>query len=71
MLVSSIQQPIGILNEHPQWFLPLFAELERRGLRYEPIHADGLVFDPADRDSHYSLVARRGRHPCGAGSGMK
>ena len=25
---------IGVLYEHPQWFLPLFGELDRRGLPY-------------------------------------
>jgi len=52
-------RPVGILYEHPQWFLPLFAELERRGIAYERIHADSLVFDPADDERRYSLVVNR------------
>jgi hypothetical protein len=30
---------VGVLYEHPQWFAPLFAELERRAVPFEPIHA--------------------------------
>ncbi|MEX2323765.1 MAG: hypothetical protein WEA29_08370 [Acidimicrobiia bacterium] len=29
--------PIGIVYEHPQWFRPLFAELDRRGVAYTPL----------------------------------
>jgi hypothetical protein len=52
-------RPVGILYEHPEWFVPLFAELDRRGIAYEPIHAGGLLFDPADSERRYSLVVNR------------
>jgi hypothetical protein len=52
-------EPIGILYEHPEWFRPLFAELGRRGVPYEPIHAARHAFDPAARESGYSLVVNR------------
>jgi glutathione synthase/RimK-type ligase-like ATP-grasp enzyme len=52
-------KPIGILYEHPEWFVPLFAELDRRGLPYERIAADAYTFDPADRSAPYSLVVNR------------
>ncbi len=51
--------PIAILYEHPQWFRPLFAELDRRGVPYEALDATRLVFDPAQRSSPYSLVVNR------------
>jgi hypothetical protein len=54
-----MEKPVGILYEHPQWFLPLFAELERRALPFERIHAASLSFDPADLEQHYSLVVNR------------
>jgi D-alanine-D-alanine ligase-like ATP-grasp enzyme len=54
-----VDRPVGILYEHPQWFLPLFAELERRGIPFEPIHAGRLVFDPAELEPRYSLVVNR------------
>jgi hypothetical protein len=30
-------KPIGILNEHPEWFNPLFSKLDRRGIPYEKL----------------------------------
>ena len=51
--------PIGILHEHPQWFTPLFAELDRRGLPYEKLDATRLVFDPDVREASHSLVVNR------------
>ena len=38
---------LAILYEHPDWLRPLFAELDRRGVDYAAIHADGHIFDPA------------------------
>jgi hypothetical protein len=52
-------KPIGVLYEHPEWFRPLFAELSRRGVPFEPIHAARHSFDPAARESGYSLVVNR------------
>jgi len=50
---------IGILYEHPEWFVPLFAELDRRALPYDRIEADALQFNPAAASAPYSLVANR------------
>lgn len=52
-------KPIGILYEHPEWFVPLFAELDRRGIAYERVAADAYTFDPSDRSVPYSLVVNR------------
>lgn len=52
-------KPIGILYEHPEWFRPLFAELDRRGLPYERILAHEHRYDPDDRSVPYSLVVNR------------
>ncbi len=52
-------RPIGILYEHPEWFKLLFAELERRGLPFEPLYVDEHRFDPAEREVPYSLVVNR------------
>ncbi len=54
-----MEKPIGILYEHPQWFTPLFAELDRREIPYERIDAGKLVFDPADTERRYALVVNR------------
>ena len=55
------KQPIGIYYEHPHWFQPLFAELERRGIPFSRIHATQHHFDPAqlNGDAGYSLVFNR------------
>jgi hypothetical protein len=53
------RRPVGILYEHPEWFKPLFEELENRGIAYEPINADRLRYDPALTELDYSLVLNR------------
>lgn len=52
-------QPIAIYHEHPEWFKPLFAELDRRGERYVRLDASAHVFDPSENDAPYSLVVNR------------
>ncbi|MEP6902602.1 MAG: hypothetical protein ABJA66_12675 [Actinomycetota bacterium] len=39
---------IGIYYEHPEWFRPLFAALESRGLNYEKIDAASHFYNPED-----------------------
>lgn len=38
---------LAILYEHPQWFTPLFAALDRRGVAYDTL-TPRTAFDPAD-----------------------
>jgi len=52
-------RPIAILHEHPDWFRPLFAELDRRGTPYVRLDAASHRFDPSERDSPYALVFNR------------
>jgi hypothetical protein len=56
---ASPDGPIAIYFEHPDWFRPLFAELDRRGIAYERIDASAHSYDPAETDSPYSLVFNR------------
>lgn len=49
---------IAVLYEHPEWFAPLFAALDRRRLTHVEIKADCLVWDPSVRPS-YSLLLNR------------
>lgn len=49
---------IAIYYEHPHWFAPLFAELDRRGTPYTRIHAEHHQFDPASKPP-YRLVFNR------------
>ena len=51
--------PIAIFHEHPDWFRPLFAELDRRGVPYVRLDAASHSYDPAERTSPYSLVFNR------------
>ena len=54
------ERPIGIYYEHPDWFTPLFAELDRRGVTYERINAARHRHDPTtDEDARFSLVFNR------------
>lgn len=52
-------RPIAVLHEHPDWFRPLFAELDRRGLPYVRLDAASHTWDPAEREAPYSLVINR------------
>jgi len=51
--------PIAIYYEHPDWFKPLFAELDRRRIPYTRVDAAAHTYDPAERQSPYSLVFNR------------
>jgi RimK-like ATP-grasp domain len=39
---------LAVFYEHPQWFEPLFRELDRRGVDWAPIRIQDHTFDPAD-----------------------
>lgn len=58
MSIVPADRPIAIFYEHPEWFKPLFAELDRRGTPYVRLHADEHVFDPAETPA-WSLVFNR------------
>lgn len=50
---------LAILYEHPKWFEPLFAALERRSVRYSAIRLSDHSFDPAGRDIPAPVVLSR------------
>ena len=50
---------LGVLYEHPQWFQPLFAALERRGMPYVPIKLGRHSFDPASREVPAPVILSR------------
>lgn len=52
-------RPLAIYYEHPDWFRPLFAELDRRAIPYARLPADGHVYDPADWGLRYGMVFNR------------
>ncbi len=52
--------PIAIYYEQANWFKPLFAELDRRGIPYVKLHAVEHSFSPEDHpEEKYSLVFNR------------
>ncbi len=57
--MSETPLPIAIFHEHPDWFRPLFAELDRRGTPYVRLDAASHSFDPGEREAPYSVVFNR------------
>lgn len=52
-------KPFAIYHEHPDWFKPLFAELEKRGIPYERIDPAHHTYTIADTTKAYSLFFNR------------
>jgi glutathione synthase/RimK-type ligase-like ATP-grasp enzyme len=50
---------LSVLYEHPRWFEPLFAALERQGVATRRIAVEGHVFDPAERTVPSPVVFNR------------
>jgi hypothetical protein len=61
MSTARTDKPLAIYHEHPDWFKPLFAELDRRGIPYERLDAASHAYDPSESasDVPYSLVFNR------------
>ena len=55
----SLKKPIGVFYEHPEWFNPMFDELDKRGIPYEKLLATQHHFDPEEESSQYSLILNR------------
>jgi hypothetical protein len=55
----SRDRPLAIYYEHPDWFRPLFSELDRRGTPYVRLRVDDHVYDPGDWGLRYGLVFNR------------
>jgi hypothetical protein len=53
------QLPIAVYHEHPDWFRPLFSELERRQIPFVRLDAAAHRYDPSERSAPYSLVVNR------------
>ena len=52
-------KPFAIYHEHPDWFRPLFEELERRDIPFVRLDPRAHVYDPAETASPYALVFNR------------
>ncbi len=49
---------VAVLYEHPEWFVPLFAVLERRGVDVLHVNAASLRWDPSVRPDFALLLNR-------------
>ena len=56
---TNLKEPIGIYYEHPDWFRPLFQQLDARGVNWKKIEARDHDYDPSEKDPGYSLVFNR------------
>jgi len=52
-------QPFAIYHEHPDWFRPLFAELERRGIPFVRLDPRAHLYDPSEPRPPFSLLFNR------------
>jgi glutathione synthase/RimK-type ligase-like ATP-grasp enzyme len=50
---------LAVLYEHPKWVEPLFAALDKRGVRYQPIQLGNHSFDPSSPDAPAPVVFSR------------
>jgi RimK-like ATP-grasp domain len=57
--MSTDPRPIAIYHEHPDWFRPLFAEMDRRGLAYVRLDPRAHGYDPGAAEAPYSLLFNR------------
>lgn len=58
-MTITAERPLAIYFEHPDWFRPLFAELDRRGVPYVRLDAAQHRFDATDGRPPYALVFNR------------
>lgn len=58
-MTTAKNKPIAIYYEHPDWFRPLFTELEQRDVPFVRIDANAHTYDPSESESPYSLVVNR------------
>jgi hypothetical protein len=54
-----LEKPIAIYYEHPDWFRPLFQQLDERGVPWLKIDARHHSYDAASAESGYSLLFNR------------
>ena len=72
--MTTARPRLAIYHEHPDWFRPLFAELDQRGFSYERIDArEPFFYDPAAAERRYQVLFNRmspSAYLRGGGSGI-
>jgi len=56
---SGLDKPIAIYYEHPDWFRPLFQQLDERGANWLKLDARHHCYDAASPEREYSLLFNR------------
>src|SRR5260370_36755220 len=56
---NDLEKPIAIYYEHPDWFRPLFQQLDARGVSWLRIDAGHHKYDVASAERDYSLLFNR------------
>src|SRR6267142_860743 len=56
---NGLEKPIAIYYEHPDWFRPLFQQLDERGLPWLKIDARHHNYDVSSPEREYSLLFNR------------
>jgi hypothetical protein len=54
-----LRRPIAIYYEHPDWFRPLFQQLDERGVNWKKIEAQNHSYDAGSKEREYSLLFNR------------
>jgi glutathione synthase/RimK-type ligase-like ATP-grasp enzyme len=57
--MSDAPPPLAVYYEHPDWFRPLFAELDARGTPYIKVDAARQRFDPGTETEGFALLFNR------------
>jgi len=57
--IRELEKPIAIYYEHPDWFRPLFQQLDERGANWVKIDARHHHYDVASQEREYSLLFNR------------
>jgi len=56
---NELEKPIAIYYEHPDWFRPLFQQMDERGIPWLKIDARHHRYDVASPEREYSLLFNR------------
>ncbi|HEY6267354.1 MAG TPA: hypothetical protein VIX11_03585 [Candidatus Acidoferrum sp.] len=56
---NDLEKPIAVYYEHPDWFRPLFQQLDERGVPWLKIDARHHDYDVASPEREYSLLFNR------------
>lgn len=57
--MTAESKALAVYYEHPDWFRPLFAELNRRNTSYVAIDANQSQYDPRENQLEYSVLFNR------------